>query len=137
MSGSMLEKYGLRPSNRSGVNDQPDESDRVGEFSCFGWLRGARERSVMLELIRKDGHTLGIGYAWIHEMEYDPAGRIVLHAGERTITISGRNLNHETRPNVRLFSALTRHRVLWVREMDEHRPLDSDDSITMIDSIEW
>jgi hypothetical protein len=35
-----------------------------------------------------------------------------------TITIVGRNLNAESRPNVRLFAGFLRHRVPWIQEAD-------------------
>jgi hypothetical protein len=34
------------------------------------------------------------------------------------VKISGRNLNAEVRPNVRLFAGILRHRVPWIQEAD-------------------
>ena len=99
------------------VPAQPEpDADAADDHGCFGVLRGQRERAVMLELRRRTGDVLAVGYGWVERIAYDPSDGITLHLGGQSIRIRGSNLNAEVRPNVRLFEALTRHRVSWVRE---------------------
>lgn len=99
------------------------ESDAEGtdDFGAFGWLRGTKERAVMLELRKKTGAILAVGYSWIEFIEFDPSDGITLWIPGRKVRIQGRNLNMPAdpeRPNVRLFEGLTRHRVPWVQELE-------------------
>lgn len=113
------------------------ETDVADDFGAFGWLRGIRERSVMLELRRKDGNILAIGYGFIDRVEFDPSEGIKLSLAGREIRITGRNLNAEVRPTVRLFEGITRHRVSWVCEADARESLALSDNATVIDAIDW
>ena len=111
MTDSLLTKYTAR---KSEDNDDPAlETDDLGSF---GWLRGMRERAVMLELRHKTGNVTAIAYAMIEKLEFNPSEGITLHALGQKFRIQGRNLNGEVRPNVRLFEGLTRHRVPWIQE---------------------
>jgi hypothetical protein len=136
MDDTLLQKYaGRRIENDPYVQVALDEA--ADDLGCFGWLRGVRERATMLELRRKDGHILAIGYAWVERIEFDPAKGIVLHSMDRTITLHGQNLNAEARPLVRLFEGLTRHRVPWVREADRAALVEAGKRGTLIERIEW
>ena len=110
MNDSLLDKYTRRP----GDPDLALEADE--DFGSFGWLRGMRERAVMLELRHKTGNVTAIAYAMIEKLEFNPSEGITLHALGQKFRIQGRNLNGEVRPNVRLFEGLTRHRVPWIQE---------------------
>jgi hypothetical protein len=55
----------------------------------------------------------------------------------QTIRITGRNLNGEVRPGVRLFQAITRHKVVWIQEADEPTALQAGKSATIVQKIEW
>ena len=106
MNDSILSKYTTRHTT------EPDDPQlETEDLGSFGWLRGMRERSVMLELRHKDGNITAIGYAYIDKMEFDPSQGITLHALGKVITFQGHRLNTEVRPNVRLFQGLTKHRV--------------------------
>ncbi len=61
--------------------------------------------------------------AWLDLASFDPSEGITLGFGGRKVTIRGRNLQAEVRPNVRLFQALVRQRVPWLQEADENRNL--------------
>ena len=52
------------------------------------------------------------------DRDFDPSEGITLHFGGETVKITGRNLNAEIRPNVRLFAAIVRHRVPWIQQAD-------------------
>lgn len=110
----------------------------VQEFpNAFGWLRGHHDRAIMLELRKKNGNCLAIGYGWIERVAFDPSIGITLHLGDQTVRISGRNLNAELRTNVRLFEGITRHRVPWIRECGELERMVATEDGTVVERIEW
>lgn len=113
-----------------------EESDSH-DLGCFGVLRGTSERSIMLEMRKRDGSVTAIGYAWLERIEFDPSEGIRLFAAGLEITVAGRNLNKEVRPNLRLFEALTRHRVPWLCEMGDSAILQAAETATLIESIQW
>lgn len=118
------------------------ESDAEGtdNFGTFGWLRGTKERAVMLELRKKTGAILAVGYSWLEFVEYEPSDGITLWIPGRKVRLQGRNLNAAVdpdRPNVRLFEGLTRHRVPWVAVGGASREGHDDDKSVTIDRIDW
>lgn len=116
-------------------NDESAESE-IDDLGVFGFLRGSRERATMLELRRRDGHVLAVGYG-MFEVEFNPSEGITLHFADRKITIKGRNLNSEAKPNIKLFEAICRHRTPWLREASEPEILAASEKAAIIDSIEW
>ena len=116
---------------------QRDEDVIDERLPCFGWLRGLREMSPMLELRKKTGSILAIGYCWIEQVEFDPSEGIFLDIEDRRIAIRGRNLNTELRPGVRLFEGLTRHRIPWIREASGPEVLTASDELCVVEVIEW
>lgn len=135
MTDSFLDKYGGRRLDELAASPQPTEP--VDDLGCMGYLRGVRERAVMLELRKRDGHVLAIGYGWLERVEFEPSTGITLAAGGRNIRIKGRHLNGEVRPGVRLFEAITRHRVSWVKEAGRAEELRADGKASLIERIEW
>jgi hypothetical protein len=114
------------------------ETEACDDLGCFGWLRGHyRERSTMLELRKRDGSILAVGYGWLDMVEFDPSIGITLHVCGQQIRVVGRNLNAETRPSVRLFEGLTRHRIPWLREATRDKHFRTSDDACVIDSITW
>ncbi len=69
----------------------------------------------MLELRKRTGNLLTMGYAWIDHIDYDPSVGITLSHMGRKLLITGRNLNTELRPNVRLSMAVRIRVILAVR----------------------
>ena len=133
MTDSVLQKFtGRTPDAADGA-----EAEQLDDLGAFGWLRGARDRSVMLELRKKDGNILAVGYAWLDKAEFDPSRGITLSLGGQKITISGRNLNSESRPNVRLFQGICRHRVPWIQEADEATNMEAQNKGVLVEEIEW
>lgn len=114
------------------------EGDLADDLGCFGWLRGVRERAIMLELRKRSGDVLALGYAWLESVAFDPSIGITLAFPGRRVFIKGRNLGAPVRPNVRLFDGVIRHRVPWIREMDtaESTTVATVDQI-VIESITW
>jgi hypothetical protein len=114
-----------------------DSSDAATDFGSFGWLRGVRERALMLELRKKDGHIMAIAYAWIERMEFDPSHGITLYAPGQRIRITGSGLNIDVRPNTRVFDGLIRHRVPWLQECDSNESLRTSGNTVSIERITW
>lgn len=132
----LLDKYTKRSPTADAQNPAA-EADEAEDFGCFGWLRGVRDRSIMLELRKKDGHILAVGYSWLERVEFEPSNGITLHLPGRKIQITGSGLNAEARPTVRLFDGITRHRVPWIREADRAESLRSDSEDVVVESIAW
>ena len=138
MTDDILKKYmgrnGGPPKDTETEADQDAAQDIDG---VFGWVRGVRDRAISLELRKKDGRILAISYGWIERFEFEPSEGITLHFSGRKLTIKGRNLNAETRPLIRLFSGLCRHRVPWIVEADLPAQLKAGPAATVIDQIVW
>lgn len=134
---AVLQRYVTGRESRLGVAAEHAETDACDDLGAFGWMRGIRDRAVSLELRRKDGSILAIGYGWLERIEFDPSEGITLSAGGQKIRIKGRNLNTEVRPSVRLFEGIARHRVPWMREADRAAAMKAETKATIIDSIEW
>ncbi len=132
---SLLEKYTGRKVDETG--EPAAEPEAVDDLGAFGWLRGVRDRALMLELRRRSGDIMAVGYAWLERVDFDPSIGITLHVVGQKICIRGRNLNAESRPNVRLFLGITRHRVPWIQEADPAAQLEAGRGATLIEKIEW
>ena len=134
MTDSILSRYtNRRPEDI--VESLPLDAEGTDDFGSFGWLRGVRDRAVMLELRLKNGNIIALGYSWLDRAECNPSQGITLHFGNQTITVTGRNLNAETRPNVRLFDGLIRHRVPWIQEAGLATVLHAQAGATIVDAI--
>lgn len=88
----------------------------------------------MLELHRRTGDIVAIGYAWVERLEFDPSEGLRIYALGKEIQIVGRGLGRELRPGVSLFNGLCRHRVPWIREASSHETLGST-SAPVVDQI--
>lgn len=106
------------------------------DLVAFGWIRGVRDRALMLELRRKDGSVIALSYTGLERADLDPSGRIELKISGVLVRLRGRNLNAEVRPGVRLFEGITRHRVPWIQEADRPASLGAGARQTVIDAIE-
>lgn len=140
MTDSLLQRY-IKPVARTAeptpltlIESDPEQTDDCG---AFGFLRGVRDKAIMLELRKKDGNIRAVGLAWLSQAEFDPSVGITLHVGGQKIRIHGRNLNAEHRPNVRLFQGILRHRVPWIQECDEALQMQITERETVIERIEW
>src|SRR5690349_12044323 len=72
MSGNMLQKYtGARQADPSVASSI--EAEHLDDLGAFGFLRGVRDRSIMLELQHKDGRVSAYGYAWLDHVEFNPS----------------------------------------------------------------
>src|SRR5581483_10396872 len=94
--------------SRAALMPREGEDETPDDLGAFGWLRGVRDRAVMLELRRKDGSAVAFAYTWLERAEFDPSQGITLKFGMEKVKIAGRNLNAEAKPNVRLFAGILR-----------------------------
>lgn len=136
MGENVLSKYTSRidPDGHDATVFDLDVTDDLG---CFGWLRGVRERALMLELRKKSGNTLAINYGFIETIAYDPSAGITITSGATAIRIQGRNLNAEVRPCVGFLQGLLRHRVPWIQEADRIQAMEAPEGACVVESIEW
>ena len=133
---SVLDKYFAR-SPLDVTGGEVAEAEPVDDLVSFGYLRGTRERAVMLELRKRDGNIHAVGYSWLERAELDLSTGIILHVAGEKIRIKGRDLNSEVRPNVRLFQGIIRHRVAWIQEADHAAVMESRGKGLLVESITW
>jgi hypothetical protein len=112
------------------------ETDAVEDCTAFGYLRGVQDRAIMLEIRHKDGRVTAKGYSWLQSAEFDGSNGITLNFSGETVTIAGRNLNAESRPNVRLFAGILRHRVQWIQEADEPTVIEATKDAVVIERVQ-
>lgn len=117
--------------------EQRLDNEPWDDLGAFGWLRGVRERAVMLELRRRDGDVLAVGYGWLERAEYDPSRGITLHVAGQPIRIRGSSLNAPVRPQVRLFEGIVRHCVPWIREAGMGERMRASEGACTVEAIEW
>ncbi len=133
-----LDRYTGRNPRQDAEGDRLADAEALDDLVSFGWLRGMRDRAIMLELRKKDGNILAVGYGWLERAEFDPSEGITLHLGAgRTIRIRGRNLNAEIRPSIKLFEGITRHRVSFIQEAGEPALMLPRPNETVVEAIEW
>lgn len=135
MDKSILQKYTRQDGELSGSNVV--DLELVDDLGPFGWQRGLRDRCLMLELRRKSGNVLLLGYAWLHRIEFDPSEGITLWFGGQRVMLRGRNLGAELRPNVSLLDGLARHRVPWIQESGQADAMEATPDACIIESIDW
>lgn len=111
------------------------EGDAMDDLGAFGWLRGVQDRAIMLEIRHKDGSITAKGYSWLQGADFDPSTGITFNFSGETITIRGRNLNAEARPNVRLFAGIVRHRVPWIQEADGAAVLEASKDAVVVEEV--
>jgi hypothetical protein len=133
MPDDLLEKYVAKRTNGDGSAGV--EGDAMDDLGAFGWLRGVQDRAIMLEIRHKDGQITAKGYSWLQSAEFDPSTGITLNFSGETIRITGRNLNAEARPNVRLFAGIVRHRVPWIQEADGAAVLEAVKDVVIIENV--
>jgi len=106
--------------------DEPGEEGLGEEESCpaFGYLRGNRDRALAVEFRYRDGNREWFPYSCLGPWRFDPSVGLLLKFTGDVVTlvlIRGSNLDALVgQGTVNLTDrGLQRHRILWVREMDE------------------
>ena len=99
MKDSLLKRYMVNaPQAEQPDVTSNDDVQEVDDFGFFGWLRGTRDRAVMLELRKKDGSIVAYDYAILRKVELDPSQGVTLHFSGEAVRISGRNLKEDAKP---------------------------------------
>lgn len=135
MNGNVFKQITSRAA-AAPVRPEADADSTEDDLGVFGYLRGVRDRALMLELRKKDGGITAIGYSWLERVEFDPTEGITLRFAGQTVKITGRNLNAEVRPNVYLLNGLLRHRVPWIQEANEPTAMMADKRAVVIEAID-
>lgn len=116
-----------------GLEDTTEE--QTGESAgCFGWLRGMRDRALMLELRKGNGNILALSYADLEAAAFDPSDGITLEFHRITVRVRGQNLNAG---QPKLFEGIVRHRVSWLHEIDHAQRPEAARTGTAVSSIDW
>lgn len=132
MSDSILDRL----TGRGDIPTRTTDDQEMEDLQSFGWLRGVRDRAVMLELRHLNGNITCYGYAWLEKAVLDPSEGITLHFGGKTVRIIGRQLNGMVRPNISLFSGIVRHKVPWIRESEFGDAASGQNDATIVDDIQ-
>jgi hypothetical protein len=133
MTDDVLDKY---VKGRNAKEQFPADEDDTIEVPGFGWLRGIRDTAIMLEIRHRDGHITAFSYNVLDRAEFDPSDGITLKFAGVLVRITGRNLNVEARPHLRLFEGITRRRVPWIQEADEPTAMEAPTGATVIEGVE-
>ncbi len=133
MTDSILDRY----STGRATPDEPysTDEDSAEDLGSFGYLRGIRERAIMLEFRFKTGDVEAFPYTALSRVSCSRSDGITLHFGGMAVRITGQNLDTEVRPNLRLLSGILRQRVMWIGEADTITPSASLESLR-IDKID-
>lgn len=122
---------------------RPAETEDAEVDSCpaFGFLRGAREWSPMIEFRFKDGNVEAFPYSWLGPVRFNPSVGLLLRFTGDVVTlvlIRGSNLDATVGTgNVNLIDrGIEKHRVTWVSELDEGALRRVGESGPTIDRIE-
>jgi len=133
MTGEVLKR--LIASRQGDAEGGPPEDGEEMISLAWGFLRGQREQSPMFEVRCRNGKREAFRYSWLEHAVFDPSEGIILQFGRKTVRITGRNLNAEIRPNLRLFDSILRHRVPWIREAGAPEALAAPKQAVVIEQV--
>jgi hypothetical protein len=137
----LLKPHPPRAASAPGLaKEKRPESD---EDSCraFGYLRGLQDKALAVEFRLRSGDREWYPYSWLGPWRFNPSvGLLLKFTGDLVtlVLIRGSNLDMqvgETGVNL-TEGGLQRHRILWVREMDEDELHEVREGGPTIDSIE-
>ena len=96
------------------------------EASCkaFGYLRGLQDRALAVRFCLRSGNSFCLPYNWLGPWEYNPSvGLLVKFTGDAVLLVLIRGSNLDGLVGgaaVNLTDrGLQRHRIVWVKEMDQ------------------
>ncbi len=120
-----------------------DKETQTGEASCpaFGYLRGLDQRALAVEFRFRDGNKEWFSYGLLASWRHNPSvGLLLKFAGDivSLVLIRGSNLDAPVaQGSLNLTDrGFQRHRILWVREMDEEELRTVGEGGPTIDRIE-
>ncbi len=131
------------PAGHATFSPKKEAEAEEAEASCgaFGYLRGIRDQSAAVEFRFRNGNSIWFPYTWMGNWQYNPSdGLLLKFYGDLVylVLIRGSNLDRPLNEGaINLTNAgLQRHRVLWVREMNEEDIRKVGETGPTIDSIE-
>ena len=120
----VLEFVKRSPVKGIAARDKENIADDAEEDSCaaFGFLRGIRDRALAIEFRYADGNSDWFAYSCLISWRFNPSLGLLLKFTADVVTlvlIRGSNLDALVNGTVNLPHGIQRHRIMWVREMDE------------------
>lgn len=116
---------------------QEGEQDACG---AFGYLRGLDARAIAVRFRFRSGTSVCMPYAWLGPWEYNPSVGLLIKFARDAVTlvlIRGSNLDMLVNGAVNLTEwGLQRHRIVWVREMDEDELRRAGEGEPTVDAID-
>ncbi|HJT77872.1 MAG TPA: hypothetical protein VJ739_11785 [Gemmataceae bacterium] len=126
-----------------GEHAAPEVGAESDEETCpaFGFLRGQHERAVMLGFRLRNGNSEAFAYSCLVSFRHDPSVGLLLRFtgdGLTLVLVSGSNLDAPVgEGTVNLTDrGLQRHRVTFLREMDEDELQKAGEGVPTIDGID-
>ncbi|MEZ6142943.1 MAG: hypothetical protein R3B84_20455 [Zavarzinella sp.] len=80
----------------------------------YGFVRGIRDRAMMLDCQWKSGNRQGFSYHWLSRVELDLSGIVRLSFGPIRIELRGTHLTT-------IYQLAIQQRLVWIREQDPIR----------------
>ena len=107
------------PIDRDGEKQSEEES-----CPAFGYLRGLRDRALAVEFRFRNGNSEWFAYSHLSSFRFNPSvGLLLKFVGDVVSVVLIRGSNLDTPVNGGMVNltdrGFQRHRVLWVREMDQ------------------
>lgn len=138
LAGLFRDTAPVRPGAAAGPA-APEKDEEA--CAAFGYLRGTRDRALAVEFRYRDGNSDWFAYGHLESWRYNPSvGLLLKYAGDvvTLVLIRGSNLDAPVNGGVVSLteSGLPRHRVTWVREMDEDELRQVGEGGPTIDAIE-
>jgi len=119
-----------------------DKENDAEEETCpaFGYLRGIRDRALAVEFRFLNGNSAFFPYSWLGPWWHNPSVGLLLKFTGDVVTlvlIRGSNLDALVNQSINLTDrGLQRHRITFIREMEEAEIRLVDEKGPTIDSIE-
>jgi hypothetical protein len=131
-----LDPFSRPPKEKESDKDSDEES-----CLAFGYLRGLRERALAVELRYRNGNRDWFPYSWLGPCRFNPSVGLLLKFTGDVVTmvlIRGSNLDAlVNRGAVNLTDrGFQRHRITWVREMEEDELKKAGAGLPTIDRFE-
>lgn len=121
--------------------EKPKEEADEAACPAFGFLRGTKDRALMIEFRLGTGDTVTLPYSWLGPVRFNPSVGLLLKFTGDVVTlvlIRGSNLDAAVGGGaVNLTNrGLHRHRILWVREMTPDEARAAGKAEPTVDSIQ-
>jgi len=126
------------PEAARGDGHEPDADQAA--CAAFGYLRGLQDRALAVEFRCRTGNAEWFAYSCLVGWRFNPSvGLLLKFTADVTtlVLIRGSNLDVPVKETVNLTDrGLQRHRILWVREMDQDELRQAGEAEPTVDGIE-